>query len=873
MGKSLVIVESPAKAKTINKILGKDFVVRASMGHVRDLPERKLGVDLEKGFEPEYVTIKGREKVVKELTAEAKKADAVYLAPDPDREGEAIAWHLQHALAKTVPEDKFFRVTYNEITAPAIKEAFSNPSRIDMDRVDAQQARRVLDRIVGYQVSPLLWRRIRGSKSAGRVQSVALRLVAEREREILAFEPEEYWLLGAKVRKQSDPKDPFEIKLARVGDDKAEIHGGEQVEAILADLNGRSLVVSNIIERQLTRKASAPFITSTLQQAGSSAYGYTPSRTMRIAQGLYEGVDFGEGPTGLITYMRTDSVSIAKGAQESCAAYVTETYGEGYLPSKPNTYKSRGSAQEAHEAIRPTDVTRTPDSLASVLKPDELKLYKLIWSRFVASQMAPAKIAQRTVEIEARAPDGKETIYLFRATASEVTFPGYMKVTGQDKKKESEDGEDVEKLPELAKGENLDHLEWLKDQKFTQPPPRFTEASLVRALEENGVGRPSTYAQVLSVILSREYVSKEKRALVPTDLGLKVNDFLVSHLNDLFDVGFTAQMEQLLDDVERGDLQWKEMLEKFYASFTEWMEKSRGPAAEPETIQGLLNILGVVTQWAEPTKRGKRTYSDEKFVTSVHKQIADAKKPISLRQVEALVKLIAKYPEQLPEDVAQQVADLGLEEMYKVATAPKEPPRECTHKKLGLLSKVKFAEPRTVGKKVYDDDKFSSSLREQVVGGKRLSDNQLRYLDRLVLKYADQIPDFEKLADELGLKVEEAGPDEESGPLLELLEKVPEWKPPVMRGKREWDDKKFFESLRDQYAGKKSLSEKQRASLKKMCGRYQEQIPGYESLIEPMGLPPKKEKKPAAAKKKATKKKAAKKTAKKAEPEAEAAEA
>ena len=854
MGKSLVIVESPAKAKTINKILGKDFVVRASMGHVRDLPERKLGVDIENGFEPEYVTIKGRQKVLTELSAEAKKADAVYLAPDPDREGEAIAWHLKMALAKSVSDEKLYRVTYNEITAPAIRAAFDNPSRIDMHRVDAQQARRVLDRIVGYQVSPLLWRRIRGSKSAGRVQSVALRLVCEREREVQNFEPVEYWNLGAKLRKEVDPHDPFPARLARINGEKAEVGNEETVNKILADLEKSRFLVSKIINRELSRKAPPPFITSTLQQAGSSAYGFAPNRTMRIAQTLYEGVDFGEGPVGLITYMRTDSVAISKSAQDDCRKFIGEKFGDDYVPAKPPTFKSRGSAQEAHEAVRPTDVTRTAEDLKSVLKPDELKLYEMIWKRLVASQMAPAKIAQRTIEIDAssKSSDADAGSYLFRATTSDVTFPGYMKVTGQDKKKaekEGEEGEEVEKIPPLEEGESLERLDWIREQKFTQPPPRFSEASLVRALEENGVGRPSTYAQVLATIQSRDYVAREKRNLIPTELGMKVNDFLVGNLPQLFEVGFTAQMEEELDDIERGEKEWTGMLQGFYDSFQKWIEKTKEPAANPEEVTALLDLFGGVNKWAPPVKRGKRTYSDEEFVASVRKQLDEGKKEISGRQVDALIKLVARYREELPDDVGERVTKLGFGEVYKTATAPREPPRENSIKKLELLKAVTFEEPREVGKRTYDDSQFSSSLRDQVESGKRLSDNQLRYLDRLVLKYAEQVPGFEDIAKDLELNVEEAGPDNESGPVLELLGNISEWKPPVMRGKREWDDSKFFDSLKTQFEQKKSLSIKQRESLKKMCKRYADQIPDYQKYVETLGLPP-----PGAPKKAAKKK-------------------
>lgn len=561
---------------------------------------------------------------------------------------------------------------------------------------------------------------------------------------------------------------------------------------------------------------------------------------MRIAQTLYEGVDFGDGPTGLITYMRTDSVFIAKGAQDSCLDYIRESYGDKFAPPKPNVYQSRGSAQEAHEAIRPTDMLRTPDSLKATLKPDELKLYTLIWKRFVASQMTMAKIAQRTYEIDARgshdSPPG--AAYLFRASTSEILFPGYMKVMGTDVVKKPKRVEEEEHVPTLEKGEELNCLEWLKEQKFTQPLPRYSEASLVRALEENGVGRPSTYAQVISTILDREYVTKEKRTLTPTELGMNVNEFLVGNLGELFDVGFTAHMEELLDNVERGKVQWTGMLQDFYGNFTGWLEKSKGPEADPEAVAGLFELLQGVSKWAAPTQRGKRTFSDEAFVLSIRKQLEEGKKEISQRQVAALVKLVAKYREQLTTDPKIALKDLGLEEMYASATSPKALPRPETQRKLDLLKSVTFDEPRTVGKRTYDDSDFSASLREQVENGDRLSPNQLRYLDRVVLKYSRQIPDFEKIAEELGLDLKDAGPDEESGPLLALLKEVEIWKEPVQRGKRTWDDKEIFGSLSEQFEGKKSLSVKQRALLKKMCKRYADQISEYDSHIEKLGLPP-----------------------------------
>ncbi len=433
MSKKLVIVESPAKARTINKILGKDFIVKSSMGHVRDLPVKTLGVDLEKSFEPSYVVVKGRKKIIDELKKAAASCDEIYLAPDPDREGEAIAWHLQNLLqGKKKDEKTFYRVQYNEITPSAVKSAFEDRGELDMNRVNAQQARRVLDRIVGYKVSPVLWQRIRRGLSAGRVQSVALRLVCEREDEIDKFVPQEYWIIGAVARKLVDPMDPFGLRLIRIDGKKAEIHDSDKAAEVRSDLDQRRLLVSEIVTKEVKRRPRPPYITSTLQQAGSSYCGYSPKRTMSIAQKLYEGIDLGEGSTGLITYMRTDSFSISADAIEACRGYVKGTYGDEYCPEKPNFYKSRSGAQEAHEAVRPTDVSITPESLVGKLESPELKLYKLIWQRFVASQMKPAIISMRTVKVNAEPKDQKDGKYLLQATASEVAFAGYMKATGAD---------------------------------------------------------------------------------------------------------------------------------------------------------------------------------------------------------------------------------------------------------------------------------------------------------------------------------------------------------------------------------------------------------------------------------------------------------
>ncbi len=847
--KNLVIVESPAKAKTINKILGRDFIVKASMGHVRDLPEKDLGVDVENNFKPKYVNIKTREKVLKELKAVAKEADRIYLAPDPDREGEAIAWHLMAALKDKQNADKFCRVTYNEITAPAIRKAFAEPREINVNKVDSQQARRVLDRIVGYKVSPLLWRRIRGASSAGRVQSVALRLVCERERSILNFKPEEYWILGAKVRKLVDPRDAFTVQLARINGEKADVRTGEQAHAIRADLEGRAMRVAQIVRREISKRPQPSFITSTLQQAGSRFFGFAPARTMKLAQKLYEGVDLGGGAQGLITYMRTDSPVVSPVAQQAARGFIAEKYGVEYLPDSPPVYRGRGNAQEAHEAIRPTDVVRTPEEVAPFLDPDELKLYRLIWQRFLASQMANAKIAQRTAEVDAVPPAGKTSTYLFRASASEVIFPGYMKVMGfEAEKKEKEDeplaeGEEEGALPPLAEGESLDHLEWLEARKETQPPGRYTEASLIKALEENGVGRPSTYASIISTIQARRYVDKDKRALKPTPVGFQVNDFLVLHLPELFDIKFTARMEEELDEVEEGKVEWTHMMKDFYGNFLGWVEKAKGPPADLGKVRGLLDLLDSVQVWAEPTKRGTRTYSDHKFVQSVREQMDEGSKPITDRQLEALLKLALRYREQLPGLDAAATALKIHDELATHARAA-EPPDAGMIRKLELLLGAPFEGPREVRKKIYDDGKFHASLHEQVRSGKRLSDNQVRVLDRLLQKYSAHIPDFEEHARAFNLEQPLPG-DPAAGPLLELMRAVKEWKPATVRGKRSWDDQVFFKSLDEQFSRKKSLSPKQVGALKKMLRRYADQVPGYDQKLEELNLLPRAERAPA----------------------------
>lgn len=839
MAKNLVIVESPAKAKKINGFLGKDYVVMASVGHVRDLPQKKLGVKVDDNFAPEYVATARGKKVLSELKAEAKKCENIYLAPDPDREGEAIAWHLYEALKKTTAEENFFRVTYNEITKPAILAAFDHPSKLDMNRVNSQQARRILDRLVGYVGSPVVRKQIRGANSVGRVQTVALRLVVGREALIKDFKPEGYWVVGAKVAKLVDPRDPFMVKLARINGEpvgvkdrmlqKGAIRTQAQLDAICADLEASELKVVSVATKEVQRRPRPPFITSSVQQAGSSFLSFAPARTMGVAQKLYE--------AGLITYMRTDSFNIADSARDACRDFVTEQFGAEYYPAKPNFYKSKGAAQEAHEAIRPTEVAATPESLESKLGKDEFRLYRLIWQRFVASQMVPAKIARRTVEVEG----GSENCCLFRATASEIAFSGYMKASGMEaaaaKKKEGEeDDEAAEVLPVLEEGEGLEKVDWLKDEKETRPPSRFTEASLIRALEENGVGRPSTYAAIMSKLDEREYVSKEKRSLMPTELGWNLIELVektsvklkAQNGTDLFDVHFTADMEEKLDKVEEGGVEWTQMLGEFYPSLEQWIVDAR-ETAEPAVVAKLLEALGHVTEWKEPVKRGRRTYDDQKTVAELKEQTEEDGKKLSVAQGKMLHTMAGRYMDQIP---AALCKELELE-------AP-EPPRGDTVKKLKLFAQVQFDEPVKVGKRTYDDGKFVTSIETQVATGKRLSDRQVGALDKLVQKYSEQIPDFDKIKETLNFEVANpAEVDPSLGKIIELMGQIEEWNP----AKGRFDDQKFFTSLKGQFEGKRVLSPKQGAALKKMAGRYAAKIPNYSEIYEELGLPEPKVKK------------------------------
>jgi len=567
MSTDLIIVESPAKVKTIRKFLGSDYLVEASVGHVRDLPSSNLGVDEDNNFQPQYQIISGKQKVVSRLKSAAKKATTVYLAPDPDREGEAIAWHVAELLKKTNTNLK--RIQFNEITSRAVKDALEHPRDLDERLFYSQQARRILDRLVGYKISPLLWKKVKRGLSAGRVQSVALRLIAERERERQQFDPQEYWVLKAHVQAAAPP--PVVAELWKIGGKKPHVANETQALEIEKKVSEAGFHVESVEEKERKRHPEPPFITSTLQQDASNRLGFAAKRTMRIAQQLYEGLDLGDkGTTALITYMRTDSVRISNEARNTAQKWIVSTLGEAYYPEKPRYFKTKGSAQDAHEAIRPVDPTLTPGSIQSYLSREHFRLYKLIWERFMASQMAPARFWDTQLTLASANT-------LWRAKGERLIFDGYLRVYSADKSQE-----EVE-LPKVQAKDALTLEKIDKEQKFTQPPARFSEASLVRKLEELGIGRPSTYAQIISTLLDRNYVQLAKKQFVPTEMGFVVADLLTAHFPQLLDVGFTAEMEKKLDSVAEGDQDWTQLLREFTESFYPTLEKAEQEMQQVKT--------------------------------------------------------------------------------------------------------------------------------------------------------------------------------------------------------------------------------------------------------------------------------------------------
>ncbi len=559
---NLVIVESPSKAKTIGKYLGPDYVVKASMGHLRDLPKSTMGVDFENNFEPHYIPVKGKEELIRELKDAAAKADTVYLATDPDREGEAISWHLKELLG--LSDEKARRVTFNEITQKVVLESIGSPREIDADLVDAQQARRVLDRIVGYQLSPLLWKKVRRGLSAGRVQSVATRLVVDRENEIRAFLPKEYWSLDVTLNRME--KAGSFVAHYHGEDKKRELENELQVDEIIRDIEGQLFTVTNVKKSEKKRSAAPPFTTSTLQQEASRKLNMTPKRTMAIAQQLYEGIDVaGEGTMGLITYMRTDSLRLSNEAMDAAADFIRHRYGNDYYYGKHHVFKTKGNAQDAHEAIRPTHVELEPERIRGSLTNDQYRLYKLIWSRFLATQMANALYDTVSIDTECAG-------HIFRSSHQSLRFAGFIAVYEEGRDDEGEEMGSA--LPDLSVGEQVRCVDIRKEQHFTQPPARYTEATLVKAMEEKGVGRPSTYASIVSTIQDREYVNKLDKRLAPTPLGEVVTGLMLERFNDIIDVEFTANMENRLDDVEEGKRKWKEVLADFYGGFSRELQEA-----------------------------------------------------------------------------------------------------------------------------------------------------------------------------------------------------------------------------------------------------------------------------------------------------------
>jgi len=580
MAKKLIIVESPAKAKTIAKYLGGSYSVMASMGHVIDLPKSQIGVDVDNDFEPKYITIRGKGGLLSKLKKEAKAADKIFLATDPDREGEAISWHLANVLG--IKQSDACRVTFNEITKTAVQKAIKEPKVIDTDLVDAQQARRVLDRIVGYKISPLLWKKVKKGLSAGRVQSVATRLICDREDEIEAFIPKEYWTITADVSSQKTAAKSFLANFYGKNGVKQELPDKAAADIVLKAVDGADFIVENVKISDVSRSPAPPFITSTLQQEASRKLNFNARKTMQTAQNLYEGIDVaGVGVVGLITYMRTDSLRIADEAQAAAKGFISSTYGDKYLPSKMRVYKAGKGAQDAHEAIRPTDVSLMPLKIKESLTNDQYKLYKLIWERFVASQMANAVLEVMAVDINANG-------YTFRANGSRIKFDGFMKVYIEGTDAENEEKQTM--LPDLKVGDKLKVKSIDGKQHFTQPPPRFTEASLVKTLEEEGIGRPSTYAPTITTIMARGYVAREKKSLLPTELGRLTNDIMKSHFQDIVNVEFTANMEKRLDDVEDGTIAWKNIIKDFYGPFAQTLEKAEESIGKVEIADEVSEI-------------------------------------------------------------------------------------------------------------------------------------------------------------------------------------------------------------------------------------------------------------------------------------------
>ncbi len=811
--KALLIVESPSKAKKISGYVGSGIKVMASIGHIRDLPNFVMGVNVGENFAPTYVIPQDKKKVVADLRKAAEKVSTVYLASDPDREGESIAWHLYEVLKSVPGERQYYRVRYNEVTKPAVLKALAEPTAIDQDLVDAQQARRIEDRLSGFKISKVISGVVNGAKSAGRVQSVALRLIVDRERAVQAFQTTPYWLIHAELEKYQCA---FSARLAQVDGvvprfmafDK-EVKGissQEQAEAYMADLKGRDVRVSEVAKKMLSRRPQAPFITSTLQQAAATYLGYSPDQTMRLAQGLYE--------NGYITYMRTDGFTVSSTVRASVEAEITRLFGKECVPATPNFYGNKvKNAQEAHEPIRPTDVTQ---SVLTDVDPQQAKLYDLIWKRFVASQMASAKLERTTLSFEPTTPPPTQHQYRLTASTQKVVFKGFLNVWSFARNEVTEDGDEVANLPALNKGDVVTCNRWVCERKETQPPARYNEASLVRALEENGIGRPSTYAATVQTLVARKYVtSNRNHVLTPTDTGIAATDYLLAEMPDFVNVEFTAQMEDALDKVADGSLNWVDKVRDFYGKLTDWL------ASDNENIGPLLKMMGEVKTWKDPilNKSGKVAWDDKKFVDEMNETLARGEK-LSKTQYMTLVKVAIVYRDQLP----------GLEAL--IGPLPEVVDKEEVEALFAALEGLELNGWET---------KFTASLKQQFAQKGNLSPKQLALLRRMAKPEEDtERPDNEAPAREL----------------LAAFTHVTAWKEPAKRGRRVYDDQEFVQSLNEQLTNKHFLSEKQFEALKRVVRSYKEQIPDYAAIAEKFGI---KTPAPRTAKRPATKRKTAKK--------------
>ena len=840
MGKNkLVIVESPTKARTIAGILGKEYTLLASMGHIRDLPQNSIGIDFKNNFSPKYTVSKP--KIIDALNKAAKNVDEIYLATDPDREGEAIAWHLKEILQKKTKVN-FHRVEFHEITKKAIQKAFSEPRDIDQDLVNSQQARRILDRLVGYQISPLLWSRIKRNISAGRVQSVALRIICEREREIQNFIPIEYWNFSADFLWKNEKDKKYTAKLMRVNNAKAEISDKDTAEKISEAINkSEKCFIENVKQEIVTKKASPPFITSTLQQTAGTNLRFSASRTMQVAQQLYEGINFNDNQTsGLITYMRTDSFTLSQEAINNCRNYISDKFGAKFLPAKPNYFKNKSTAQEAHEAIRPTNVSTHPDEVKDHLSREQYNLYKLIWNRFVACQMAPAQVSRTTVDTTIAGNNNDS--YLFRTISSVTIFPGYTKVLKSADK--ANDASGPEFLTKIQEKDPSKLSELNKEQKFTEPPPRYTEPSLIRELEANGIGRPSTYAAIINTILKRKYVNKEKGKLNPFELGFKVNDYLVEFLESLFNIGFTAEMENKLDKIELGKEHWTKMLEEFYEQLSQWVDTAKYKEAPPkDKISNLLSLTDNIKDWEIPPQKSPSFRNDKSFANSLKTQFSKKEK-LSKKQWDSLLKLAIKYSTQIPnfeesvqkfgfhEDVLaakeeikkQDELNAERQQQYNVITSQVK--NALNNFDLSLTEKFTFAESPRFNEKTFLDSLFQRAKEE-----KPFTIKQKKVLCRILINNKDLINNFNELTKILDMsendisEITNAGDksNQNAAEIEELINKLNDfnkWAEPQKKGKRTYDDKSFFESLKKQYENKKQLSSKQVYALKKIATKY-----------------------------------------------------